>query len=104
MKSQLENKNVVACGMIVHELLSNALQHAFPGDIHGNIHVKLKRTTENEAELSISDTGIGLPSAFDIKKDAQLGLKIVQSLVHQLNGKLSFRNAGGSAFIISFPA
>lgn len=98
----VENKNAVACGLIVHELLTNALRFAFPGYSLGTIHVTLRKLSDHNAELTVADSGIGIPPGFRLESDAKLGLKIVQSLVKQLNGSIEIRNADGAVFDIRF--
>ena len=98
----MDNKNSVACGLIVNELLTNAIKYSYLDGTFGIITVKLKRSSEDKAELSVSDSGSGLPANFNLESDSKLGLKIVQSLVKQLHGTLSVRNNNGAVFRILF--
>jgi len=99
---KMENRDAIACCLIVHELLTNAIKYAFPNGASGTIHVVLKKLLTQEVALSVSDSGIGIPSSYSIETDAKLGLKIVKLLVKQLGGSLEIRNADGAVFLIKF--
>jgi len=99
---KMENRDAIACCLIVHELLTNAIKFAFPHGASGTIHVVLKKLLNQELALSVSDSGIGIPSSYSMETDAKLGLKIVRLLVKQLGGSLEIRNAGGAVFLIKF--
>ncbi len=98
----LENKDAVACGLIVHELLTNALKYAFPDNINGMIIIKFKKVSPGDVELSVFDSGVSFPASFSFLGNARLGLKIVQSLVQQMDGSIHIKNNGEKGFIISF--
>lgn len=93
----------VPCGLIVNELISNSLKHAFSPERPGRILVEVKAEKSGEAVISVSDDGRGLPSGFDIEKADSLGLQLVRSLVRQLNGRIEVRSSGGAWFRFSFP-
>jgi PAS domain S-box-containing protein len=89
-------------GLILNELLSNAMKHAFPGNRAGAIVVGLRRT-DDEYLLIVRDDGIGIPPGFDLQGKGSFGIQIIDSLVHQLNGTFSLGKAeNGSAFEIRF--
>ena len=92
----------VPCGLIVNELLLNALKHAFPGGEHGKIVVDLMDTGDGWCRMSVCDDGVGLPD--DMSGDSgTLGLQLVRGLVAQLDGRLAIeRGHGGAGFTISF--
>jgi two-component sensor histidine kinase len=93
----------IPCGLIVNELLSNAIQHAFPQGQQGIIDINFTNDP-HEFKLVISDNGIGLPEGLDIKKCKSLGLQLVARLTtDQLRGRLSIELKEGSVFIIQFP-
>jgi two-component sensor histidine kinase len=97
--------SAVPCGLIVNELVSNCLKHAFPGGRPGEIRIELGRrddTNLNQLVLRVSDNGVGLPGDIDFENLGSLGLRIVRTLTEQLNGALSFDNRGGTQFMISF--
>ena len=95
----------VPCGLIVNELLSNALKHAFPAGRSGHIRVELEEQVKRQVTIRIADDGVGLPSGFDVSKADTLGLRLVQALVDQIDGHMAINAAGpGSEFTITFPA
>lgn len=77
----------VPFGLILNELLSNALKHAFPGGRKGTIRVALKRVNRDELELSIGDDGVGFKGDLELKQGS-FGLRLVHNLVSQLKGTL----------------
>ncbi|MGB9940762.1 PocR ligand-binding domain-containing protein [Methanosarcina sp.] len=104
----------VPLGIIINELVSNSLKHAFTGRDRGEIQIKLHReeTTELEREgyeststsftLNISDNGVGIPENFDIEELDSLGMQLVTSLVDQLDGELELKRNNGTEFTIRF--
>jgi PAS domain S-box-containing protein len=97
--------SAVPCGLIVNELVSNCLKHAFPGGRPGEIRIELVRRDDNNLNklvLRVSDNGVGLPEDIDFENLGSLGLRIVRTLTEQLNGALEFDNSGGTQFTISF--
>lgn len=93
----------IPCGLIINELLSNALKYAFPGDRTGEVTISFKNVSGNEYVLSVSDNGIGLPDDLDIEESKSLGLKLVTTLARsQLMGKLEMLSENGSQFYIYF--
>ena len=97
----LDIDSIVPLGLIINELVTNALKYAFPDNRRGEITVSLTRTG-NAITLIISDNGIGLPKNFDIHKINSLGLDLVQSLTSQLNGTLDLSNSNGTSMKITF--
>ena len=93
----------VPCGLIINELISNALKHAFP-DGHGEIHVCLNAPDDAHRMIRVYDDGRGLPPGMDIKAAKTLGLQLVDALAAQLEGELSIRNTRGADIRILFPA
>lgn len=91
------------CGLILHELLSNSLKHAFPKDTPGEIHIEFH---EQNAELRLNywDNGVGLPPGFDLNKTSSLGVQLISDLTVQLRGQLEYFNAGGARFQLRFPS
>ena len=95
----------VPCGLIVNELVSNALKHAFPPSQKekGSISVSMKSINEKEIELSVTDNGIGIPKDIDIHKTHSLGLRLVTILAEdQLQGKMTITRNSGTTFHIRF--
>jgi two-component sensor histidine kinase len=82
-------------GMLVHELVSNSLKHAFRGRSEGRIAIRAQRVGDC-ARLSIHDNGNGLPQDFDPKKCRSMGIQLAASFAHQLGGELRFQNVNGT--------
>jgi two-component sensor histidine kinase len=93
----------VPCGLVVNELISNALKHAFPHGRGGEIQVAMTQGADRDAILSVSDNGIGLPDDFDLVDPATLGLQLVTLLADQLGGAISVRRIDPTEFILKFP-
>jgi two-component sensor histidine kinase len=85
---QLSGAHAIALGMLTHELITNALKHAYSDGVRGHIKVILKHTDNDSIELRFSDNGRGLPDNFQIETTSSLGMKIIASTVRQLGGTL----------------
>jgi two-component sensor histidine kinase len=92
----------VPCGLILHELLSNALQHAFPDEQTGTITVTLTHAADR-VTLRVHDNGRGFPADVDVHHTASLGLQLVSALAEQLDGTMTLERTGGTAFTLTFP-
>ncbi len=101
---ELDLDQAVSVGLIINELVSNALKHAFPDGQSGLVQVSLKRSQNGRCILSVRDTGTGLPPGFDTSQSDSLGLQLVQDLTQQLRGSMAITQDGGAAFIVSFDA
>ena len=93
----------VPCGMILNELISNALEHAFPPGKEGEIRIGLRADSRGTCELTLSDTGVGFPSDVDIAGSSSSGLHLVAALTEQLGGTLERETREGARFTITFP-
>ncbi len=83
-------------GLVINELISNSIKHAFPDNREGMIKINISTSRENELVIIISDDGIGFKDGFDIKKDINLGLKTVFNLVkNQLDGRIQVDSNNG---------
>ena len=99
----LDLETAVPCGLVINELVSNSLKHAFRGkEGIGMIDIDFV-TNDCHYDLRIADNGIGLPADFDPNKNISMGMEIVSILTSQLEGKLSARSEGGAVFEIKFP-
>lgn len=95
--------NAIPAGLIINELVSNALKHAFPDGREGKIFISAAFDEfKKEYWLVIRDTGLGIPKDFDIHNAKSFGLKLVSTLVEQMSGSLEFVSMGGSEFRINF--
>ncbi len=93
----------VPVGLIINELLSNALKHAFDGRDKGKIEVSLTASEGGRIHLTVSDDGAGLPPGFDINESKTLGLRLVKILTEdQLQGTLKVTSDGGATFKMEF--
>ena len=112
----------VPCGLMLNELISNALKHAFPNGRKGEIRIALRAGDGARADgegaradgegaradgdgtltLTVSDSGVGLPEGFDFQDTPSLGLRLVNSLVHQLDGRIEVHNHSGIQVRITF--
>ena len=109
----------VPLGIIVNELVSNSLKHAFSGRDKGEIQIKLfkeKKTECSELDegagknagkvteytLTISDNGVGIPNEISLENSDTLGLQLVNILVAQLDGEIELKRDKGTEFIIRF--
>lgn len=91
----------IPCGLILNELISNALKHAFPDGREGSIRLGLK-LDGSTVEVTLRDDGAGTPEGFDPERDANLGLELVHTLVDQLDGQLNMENDGGVSYLFTF--
>ena len=91
-----------ACGLIINELVSNSLKHAFSKNDDGKIIVTLKKTTNNRILLDVYDNGIGFPKDVDYKNSDTLGLKLISTITKQMDGKISIEKNNGTHVTITW--
>jgi two-component sensor histidine kinase len=99
---RLQAKQAIPCGLIINELVVNALKYAFPEGRKGAILVEMTRQPGARHSLLVSDDGIGLPESLDVQHLERLGLRVVTDLVRQLDGKLDIDRTAGTVFRITF--
>ncbi len=92
----------VPCGLILNELITNSLKHAFPGDATGEIFIELSLGEDSTLLLVAGDNGIGMPPLSENRVSDSLGLQIVNTLVRQLDGTIDLDTSSGVVFSISF--
>jgi PAS domain S-box-containing protein len=92
----------IPCGLILNELISNSLKHAFPGARRGKVSVDISMLTKSEVLLRVADDGVGMPAAFSIEKSGTLGMQLITTLVAQLKGQLGIGREGGTEFRVTF--
>lgn len=114
---QLENNNIllnldlqsislnldqsIPCGLIVNELVSNAIKYAYPLNVKGLLSIELKEVN-SIISVIVADNGVGLPEGFSIQETQTLGLQLVDSLVHQLDAELKVDVKKGTKYTITF--
>lgn len=103
----LNLKTAIPCGLIINELIANALKHAFPAGHQGQINITLNRV-ETEADtrteqyrLIVQDNGIGLPMEIDCQQPKTFGLNLVRILTRQLQGEVEVDRCNGTAFVVT---
>lgn len=99
----LDTDSASSVGLIINELISNSIKHAFPGERVGKVTIDFGETVGGTYTLVVSDDGVGLPQGFDFQNTDTLGLKLVSTLVEQIDGTLEIENKKGSSFKITFP-
>lgn len=100
---QLSSSHAISLAMLTHELITNALKHAYPEGEPGPIHVMLKRVADG-IELRVGDEGRGLPEDFQIGQSDSLGMKLIASTATQLGGKFDVNRLDrGTEFVITLP-
>ena len=99
----LELETAIPAGLIINELVSNALKHAFPDGRRGTLKLSLQSPAPGQLSLSVQDDGVGLPPGFDWDQARSLGLRIVRDLARQIRGTLEVRQNGGTTFALCFP-
>lgn len=96
----------IPCGLIINELLTNALKHAFPDNRKGEITVIFNKNSSNIEkgyDLVVRDDGVGLPEGLNVRETESLGLQLIITLIeHQLQGTLEVDSRDGTAFHMSF--
>ncbi len=93
----------IPLGLVLNELVSNALKHAFPESRSGSVTVGLERTGQGWARLTVRDDGVGWTGPAGPEKAESLGLQIIRTLVAQIDGTLTFRRDGGTVAEADFP-
>jgi two-component sensor histidine kinase len=91
----------IPCGLMLNEIVSNALKHAFVGCPSGTIEIRLSRA-DGRLTLSVSDDGIGLPPGLEPRVSATLGFDLVFTFAEQLEADVQVETGVGTRFIISF--
>jgi len=103
-KIQLKLDTAIPCGLIINELVSNALKYAFPDGRKGQITISLRMLEDGHmVELTVADDGIGMPEGFSLQESPSLGLQLVFTLVQdQLQGEMEMIRYPGTCFRVRF--
>jgi PAS domain S-box-containing protein len=92
----------IPCGLIITELVSNALKYAYPEGKEGAVYVHFRSLPGNRHELTVADEGVGLKGPVDFESSQSLGLRLVHILTEQLRGRLRVENGVGAKFTVTF--
>lgn len=98
----LDIDQALPCGMIINELVSNSLKHAFPDGRRGSIGVRVRHAQQQRVIVSVSDDGVGLPEGLDPCGTETLGLQLVCLFAEQLRGSIEVTRNHGTTFQVSF--
>jgi len=99
----LDIERAVPCGLIINELVSNALKYAFPQHQGGEIRIQITQAKAPTLTLMVADNGMGLPPEINLEQAQTLGLRMVKTLTRQISGTLTVYRTTGTAFQINFP-
>lgn len=94
---------VIPCGLIINELVSNSLKYAFSDRILGELKIEFAVESNNQFQLTVGDNGVGFPQDIDYQNSGSLGLRLVCSLVRQIQGNIKLDPGSGTIFKITFP-
>jgi len=100
-KTIIDINKAVPLGLILNELITNALKHAFPDDREGKVKIKFNKKGSSY-NLIISDNGIGFPKDLDFRKAESMGLILITSLVNQIDGEIKLDRSKGTSYKIRF--
>ena len=99
---ELPPERAIPCGLLVSELVTNAIKHAFPGDRRGSLQVQLERMPQARLRLTVKDDGVGLKHDFPGGANATLGLDLVAIFARQLEADVVVERDGGTCFRLTF--
>ncbi len=100
----LDINTAIPCGLIINELVTNSLKHAFPGGRKGGISITLRKQGDGQLMLTVSDNGVAFPEDLDFRKTSTLGMQLVVSLVGQLKGAIDMDRQKGTKWEIRWTA
>ncbi len=98
----LSMETAITCGLLINELVSNSLTHAFPSGRKGTVTIALEPSADERYRLVIRDDGIGLPEDFAVEQVSSLGWQLVPMLIEQLNGTLERQRGQSTALAVTF--
>jgi len=99
---ELPVDRAIPCGLILNELMTNALKHAFPAGRSGTLRISLRREPPDRVLLGVSDDGVGLPDGHDGAANGSLGWRLVKSFAEQLGAEVRVATAGGTQVEVVF--
>jgi two-component system, sensor histidine kinase PdtaS len=95
--------SAIPCGLIINELISNCLKHAFPHGRRGTITMELHTLGEDKVRFVVRDDGVGFPPDKNLADIRSMGIALVQGLTQQLDGTIELQRMNGTAFTLEFP-
>jgi len=105
IEAEAVNLNIntaIPCGLIVNELISNALKHGFPEGRSGRVGIDLHRLEGDGYSLRVVDDGVGFPEGLDFRKTETLGMQIVNTLASQIDASIDLGRDKGTEFTLHF--
>jgi PAS domain S-box-containing protein len=99
----LDVDRAIPCGLILNELMTNALKHAFPSGRTGTLRVVLRRDGDDRAALIVEDDGVGMPTEVEQPARDTMGFRLVRAFADQLGGELRVRRSPGTSVGVFFP-
>jgi len=98
----LDINHAIPCGLILNELISNALKHAFPDGKKGEIRIEMEEIKKGRYFLKLEDNGIGIPKKINFQSPQSFGMQLVKDLVDQIDGTIEISSDKGTKFKIRF--
>jgi two-component sensor histidine kinase len=100
---ELPIETAIPCGLVLNELIANAATHAFPNGRPGSIQVAVSRVGSDDLQVCVTDDGVGLPSGFDPRTAASIGMRTLVALANRLNAQIDTNTTSGTSFTMTFP-
>lgn len=94
--------SAIPCGLLINELVTNAIKHAFPDHTRGTVRISLTQK-DGQVRLEVGDDGVGFPQDVDFRQTSSLGMQLVVNLTEQIFGEVEMQRNGGTLFVVSFP-
>jgi two-component sensor histidine kinase len=94
----------IPCGLIINELVTNCLKHAFRDRVAGSITIVLRRLDPGHLELTVGDDGVGMPADIDPRNTQSLGLDLVATFAEQIDAQIVIERSHGTQFRFTFAA
>lgn len=99
---ELDISQAIPLGLIINEVVTNSIKHAFPSQFNKEITISMKQTTERKVNLLIMDNGVGFKDNFDIAASKSLGLKLISGLSGDINAEFTLKSNNGTSIILEF--
>ncbi len=93
----LDVDTVIPLGLIINELVSNSLKHAFPNEEEGNLTIQLSETPDQKLKLHVSDDGMGLGAEMEKKLNQSFGFRLIRSFQNQLDAEIEVDGSQGTS-------